>query len=45
MHFAVTTKMRHPETQELVAELENTQIPVFTLRGRNGGTFVVKSTS
>ncbi|NLC21972.1 MAG: KilA-N domain-containing protein [Halomonadaceae bacterium] len=38
--------MRRPETQELVAELENTGNtrikPVETKRGRNGGTFVAK---
>lgn len=38
--------MRRPETEELIAELENTGNsrikPVTTRRGRNGGTFVAK---
>ena len=34
--------LRNQQTKELIEELENTQIPVFILRGRNGGTFVAK---
>lgn len=34
--------LTNQQTKELVAELETTGIPVVTLEGRNGGTFVCK---
>jgi anti-repressor protein len=50
LHRAAGSEKRHgasywlanQQTRDLVAELETTGIPVVTLEGRNGGTFVMK---
>lgn len=50
LHRASGAEKRHgpsywlgtQQTRELIAELETTGIPVVTLEGRNGGTFVAK---
>jgi len=50
LHKAAGGEKRHgasywlsnQQTKELIAELESTEIPVVTIEGRNGGTFVAK---
>ena len=50
LHKAAGKEKRHApgywlaiqQTAELVGELETTGIPVVTIEGRNGGTFVMK---